>query len=173
MLDLSMEASWNLKPWIAWKKGYTLWLFDGQRVSESDLGKGFNLLLATFKVFQGDGLQHLEVWQCMEESLELTSRQPFQVQRFVSLHFLQKDLLLKVHDSFCIWAVRKCSRLHLLREVFGWCGDSAQQLEPNRLSYGVRADVNELVLCRCLPVRRPFHFPNAPSTVLVWSGIMD
>ena len=35
---------------------------NAQRVSESNLGKGFSLHLATFKVFQGDGLQHLEVW---------------------------------------------------------------------------------------------------------------
>ena len=37
----------------------------------------------------------------------------------------------------------------------------------------VTADVDELVLCRGLPVRRPFHLTNAPTTVLVWSGVMD
>ena len=147
---------------------------NGQRVSESNLGKGVSLLLATFKVYQGDGLQHLEVWQCTQESLELTSRQPFQVQGFVSPHFLQEDFLLQVYNSSCVWAMRELSLLHLHCEVFGCCRDLAQQLEPQRsCGVGIMADVNVLVLCRGLPVRRPLHLTNAPTTVLVWSGVMD
>ena len=80
---------WSTTQWFCNRLGELEALNHG-RISESDLGKGFSLLLATFKVSQSNGLQHLEVWQCIEESLELTSRQPFQVQGFVSLHFLQE-----------------------------------------------------------------------------------
>ena len=85
------------------------------------------------------------------------SASPSRVQGFcVSPHFLQEDLLLQVYDSSCIWAMRKCSCLHLHCEVFRCCRDLAQQLEPTTLSCGVRADVDELVL---LP------WPAGPKTI--------
>ena len=144
-----------------------------ETVSESNLGKGVSLFLATFKVYQSNGLQHLEVWQSMRQCKDLTSGKPFETQFCVSLHFLQEDLLLQVYYSGCIWAVRERCCLHLHCEVFRCCRDAAQQLEPILLSYGVTADVDELVLCRGLPVRRPLHLTNAPSTVLIWGGVMD
>ena len=147
---------------------------NGQRASESNLGKGFSLLFATFKVFQGDGLQHLEVWQSMRQWKDLTSRKPFETQFCVSPHFLQENFLLQVYYSSCIWAMREGSCVHLQREVFGWCRDSAQQLENDKHQCsGVAADVDELVLRRGLPVRRPFHLTNAPTTVRVWGRVMD
>ena len=146
---------------------------NGQRVSESNLGKGFSLLLATFKMYQSNGLQHFEVWQSMRQCKDLTSGKSFETQFCVSPHFLQEDLLLKVYYSCCIWAMREGSCVHLPLEVFGCCRDLAQQLEPTLLSCAVTADVDELILRRWLPVRRPLHFPNAPSTVLVWGGVMD
>ena len=121
--------------WIYWQKGVgslkpcsSKGRINGQRASESNLGKGFSLLLATFKVYQSNGLQHFEVWQSMRQCKDLTSGKGFETQFCVSPHFLQEDLLLQVYDSSCIWAVRKCSRLHLHREVFGCCRDLAQQL---------------------------------------------
>ena len=169
--------------WIYWRKRVgslkpcsSKGRIHGQRASESNLGKGFSLLLATFKVFP-------EQWSATPRSMakharsrkDLTSRQPFQdsaILRFSSLSPERSSLAGARQQLHLSDAWRQPVSIFTAK-CFGCCRDLAQQLEPILLSCAVTADVDELVLCRGLTIRRPFHLPNAPTTVRVWGGVMD